>query len=49
MKKLLTGNSLAVQWLGVRALTAEGRGSILGQGTKIPKVACHGQKEKRNY
>ena len=32
------GNSLAVQWLGLHALTAEGLGSIPGQGTKIPQA-----------
>ena len=31
------GNSLAVQWLGFRTLTAEGPGSIPGQGTKTPQ------------
>ena len=31
------GNSLAVQWLGLHAFTAEGLGSISGQGTKIPR------------
>ena len=30
------GNSLAVQRLGFHAFTAEGRGSVPGQGTKIP-------------
>ena len=30
-------NSLAVQWLGLRALTAKGTGSISGWGTKIPQ------------
>lgn len=29
------GNSLAVQWLGCSAFTAEDTGSILGWGTKI--------------
>ena len=33
------GNSLVVQWLRLHALTAEGRGSIPGQGTKIPQAA----------
>ena len=28
-------NSLAVQWLGLHAFTAEGAGSIPDQGTKI--------------
>ena len=30
------GNSLAVQWLGLHAFTAEGTGSTPCQGTKIP-------------
>ena len=34
-KNLLTGNFLAVQWLGLHTSTAGGTGSILGQGTKI--------------
>ena len=29
------GNSLVVQWLGLRALTAESLGSVPGWGTKI--------------
>ena len=33
------GNSLAVQWLGLRSFTAEGQGSIPGWGTKIPHAA----------
>ena len=33
------GNSLAVQWLGLCAFTAEGLGSIPGQETKIPQAA----------
>ena len=32
------GNSLAVQWLGLRTLTAEGPGLIAGRGTKIPQA-----------
>ena len=31
-------NSLVVQWLGFCALTAEGLGSLPGQGPKIPKA-----------
>ena len=31
------GNSLVVQWLGLRGLTAEGPRSITGWGTKIPQ------------
>ena len=42
------GNSLAVQWLGLRAFTAKGTGSIPGWGTKIPHAAWHGQKIKIN-
>ena len=33
------GSSLAVQWLGLCAFTAEVLGSIPGQGTKIPEAA----------
>ena len=33
IKNNQTGNSLACQWLGLRALTAEGPGSIPGWGT----------------
>ena len=36
--KLHIRNSLAVQWLGLCAFTASGRGSIPGQGTKIPQA-----------
>ena len=43
----LGGNSLEVQWLGLVAFTAEGPGSIPGQGTKVPKVAQHGQEKKK--
>ena len=42
------GNSLAVQWLGLHALTAEGPGSIPGRGTKIPQAVWHGQKKQKN-
>ena len=38
---LFSGNSLAVQWLGLCALTAEGPGSVLGEGTKIPEAVRH--------
>ena len=34
-------NSLAVQWLGLQAFTAEGVGSIPGWGTKIPQAVWH--------
>ena len=42
------GNSLAVQRLGLRALTVEGPGSILGQGTKIPQATWCSQKKYNN-
>ena len=32
---IITGNSLAVQWLGLCAFTAEGPGSFPDRGTKI--------------
>ena len=34
------------QWLGLRALTAEGLGSIPGRGTKMPQAARRGKKKK---
>ena len=40
-------NSLAIQWLGLHASTAEGMGSIPGQGTKIPHATQHDQKKKK--
>ena len=40
------GNSLAVQWLGLRASTSGGTGLIPGRGTKIPQAARLGQKKK---
>ena len=36
-----------VQWLRLRATTAGGKGSIPGQGTKIPHAKQCGQKEKK--
>ena len=36
-----------VQWLELHAFTAEGLGSIPGQGTKIPQAMQYGQKKKR--
>ena len=44
----LLGDSLAVQWLGVRTSTTGGTGSIPGQGTKIPQATPLGQKKKKN-
>ena len=43
---LRCGNSLAVQWLGVRASTAGAMGLIPGQGTKIPQAMQRDQKIK---
>ena len=43
----LLENSLAVQWLGLHALTAEGTGSTPGWGTKIPQAAGTSQKKKK--
>ena len=34
----MLGNTLAVQWLGLQAFTAEGAGTIPGWGTKIPQA-----------
>ena len=39
------GNALAVRWLGFLTLTAEGLGSVPGQGTNIPHAVRHGQKK----
>ena len=41
------GNSLAVQWLGLCAFTAEGPGSTPGQGTKIPQAVGCSQTNKQ--
>ena len=40
------GNSLAVQWLGLCAFTAEGLGSFPGQETKMPQAVRHRQKKQ---
>ena len=40
------GNYLAVQWLELYPLTAEGPGSVLDQGIKIPQAAQCGQINK---
>ena len=42
-------NSLAVQWLGLHACTAKSTGSIPGQGTTIPQVACSGAKKNGGF
>ena len=47
-KQQQSENSLAVQWLGHGAFTAEGAGSIPGQGTKIPQtLGLSGEKHSR--
>ena len=45
-KKIHTGNSLVVQWLGLRGFTVRAQDAITGQETKISQVMCGGQKEK---
>ena len=44
-----SGNSLAVQWLGLCILTAKGQGLIPGQGAKLPEAPwyCHPQVPKK--
>ena len=37
---MISGTSLVVQWLGLRASTAGDTGSIPGWGTKIPHASC---------
>ena len=37
---LTLGDSLAVQWVGLRTFTAKGVGSVPGWGTKIPQATC---------
>ena len=46
-KKLTTGNSLAVHWLGLWASTAGGPGLIPGQGTKVLQATWRGRKKKK--
>ena len=41
------GTSLAAQWLGLRASTAGGAGSIPAQGTKILHVSWQKKKKKK--
>ena len=41
-KEGVIGNSLAVQWLGLGALTARGPGLIPGWGAKIPHASWPG-------
>ena len=46
-RKPTLGRSLAVGWLGLGTLTAEGPGSIPGQGTRVPQARQWGQKESK--
>ena len=46
-EEVALGISLVVQWLRLHASTAEGLGSIPGQGTKIPHAVWYGQKKKK--
>ena len=39
------GNSLVVQWLGLRTFTTEGTGSIPGWGNKIPQAVWCSKKK----
>ena len=44
------GTSLEGQWLRFHAYSAEGLGSVLDRGTKIPQAAwCRGKKKKREW
>ena len=45
-QNVVTGNSLAVQWLGLGTFTAVGLGSIPSQGTQVPQAAQYGKKNK---
>ena len=45
--EVFLGNSMAVQWLGLWAFTAEGPGLIPGRGTKIPRASYCAKKKKR--
>ena len=46
-EKQRRGNSLVVQWLGLRAFTAEGPGSIPDRGTKILQATQCSQKKRK--
>ena len=42
------GNSLAIQWLGLHASTADSLALISGGRTKIPQALRWGKRKKRN-
>ena len=46
-RKRFSGNSPAVQWLGLHACIARGTGSIPSRGTKIPQATHCGQKIRK--
>ena len=48
-KENVDGDFLAVQWLGLRASTAGGTGSIPGRGTKIPHAEHMVQPKKIKF
>ena len=48
IKKAISQNSLAVQWLGLHAFTVKGLSSIPGWGTKIPQAVQCENKTKQN-
>ena len=43
--RMLLGNSLVVQWLGLCTFPVQGLGLIPSRGTKIPQVTWHSQKK----
>ena len=47
-KVLKIGNTLAVQWLGLHAVTAEGPDLIPDQRTEIPQAVSEATKKKNN-
>ena len=47
LRRISLGNSPAVQWLGFRASTEGGAGSIPGRGTKILQATRRGDKKKQ--
>ena len=46
--KLMTGTSLAVQWLRLCTSNAGGKGSVPSQGTEIPHAVWRGKKKKKS-
>ena len=47
LKKIGIRNFLEVKWLALRTFSAQGVGSIPGQGTKILQAVWCGQKKKK--